>query len=334
MTPMMNNHTYRITLSNILLGLAGLVFILGIWWFGKNNLAQPTGLPEVSVVASPAFAKVSIEAKAVFVYDDKTGEEIYNKNANAQLPLASLTKIMTAVTALSFISEETILTIDSSFLQGEGDSGLFGDERWKLKDLLDLTLLVSSNDGADAIADAAGRAAIAMAQSQTATVSKAIAVSEPISNNLAREQFVEAMNKKAVDIGLTQTYFLNPTGLDENASLSGGYGSARDVAILFSRAIAKYPELFGATRYTSREIISLSDLKHDVKNTNTFVGSIPSLLGSKTGFTDLAGGNLVIAFDAGFDRPIIVSVLGSTEQGRFEDAEKLVYATLDYLDGR
>ena len=55
------------------------------------------------------------------------------------------------------------------------------------------------------------------------------------------------------------------------------------------------------------------------------------LIASKTGYTDLAGGNLVIAFDAGFNHPIIVSVLGSTIDGRFTDAEALVWAALAYL---
>jgi D-alanyl-D-alanine carboxypeptidase len=193
---------------------------------------------------------------------------------------------------------------------------LFGNERWKLKDLLDLTLLESSNDGANAIADNAGRISLAMASGQTAAVSAT--VPDQVSTEQARQQFVDEMNKKAAEIGLTQTYFLNPTGLDENASVSGGYGSAHDVAILFSNAITKYPELFGVTRYESRTLTSLSNLKHNVKNTNTFVGDLPSLLGSKTGYTDLAGGNLVIAFDAGPNHPIVVSVLGSTEKGRFE----------------
>jgi D-alanyl-D-alanine carboxypeptidase len=56
------------------------------------------------------------------------------------------------------------------------------------------------------------------------------------------------------------------------------------------------------------------------------------LLGSKTGLTDLAGGNLAVVFDAGFDHPVGVVVLGSSEKGRFEDVEKLVWSTIEYLN--
>ena len=66
---------------------------------------------------------------------------------------------------------------------------------------------------------------------------------------------------------------------------------------------------------------------HEAFNTNELVGDIPNLLGSKTGFTDLAGGNLTIAFDAGFDRPIIITVLGSTREGRFDDVATLIAAS-------
>ena len=70
---------------------------------------------------------------------------------------------------------------------------------------------------------------------------------------------------------------------------------------------------------------------HAVLNTNRETGELPLLIASKTGYTDLAGGNLVIAFDAGFNRPIIIAVLGSTAEERFTDVEKLVWATLAYL---
>ncbi|MDO8590757.1 MAG: hypothetical protein Q7R65_02125 [bacterium] len=297
------------------LGIAGIFFLILLFAFG--GLFSP---PEsVSLVPKPEipfeYAKLSLGAKAFYVYDAANHRELFSKNGDAQLPLASLTKVMTAVAALPILPESTVITINPEFLKSEGDSGLYNNERWRLRDLLDLTLLESSNDGANAIAAVAG----AMGQ-------------ENVPYDLEQKQFVDIMNKKASELGLTQTYFLNPTGLDESGSISGGYGSARDVANLFYYAISTHPSLFGITRYQNRKLDSLSSLEHEVKNTNTFVDKIPSLLGSKTGFTDLAGGNLVIAFGAGLNRPIVISVLGSTEQGRFEDAEKLVWATLAYFE--
>ena len=82
------------------------------------------------------------------------------------------------------------------------------------------------------------------------------------------------------------------------------------------------------TRYSSFIFAALSNIRHSVRNTNDSVNNIPGLIASKTGYTELAGGNLVFAFDAGINHPIIVSILGSTQEGRFVDAEKLVAASL------
>lgn len=296
--------------SSALLCVGTFLFLV----FGGKFLSVPAPKTDAPSAVPTTFTVLSLAARTVFVLDAKTGTEIWSLNPDTQLPLASLTKIMMAVTALSLAPASTTVTIDSRFLQSEGDSGLFGSERWRLDDLVDLTLVESSNDGASAIAAVVGAGGQGSAF-----------------YGLGQAQFVNAMNKKADELGLAQTYFLNPTGLDMSADVSGSYGSARDVATLFSYALRAYPKLFGATRYPSREFTSLSALKHTVKNTDTLVDRIPALLGSKTGYTDLAGGNLVIAFAAGPERPIVISVLGSTEQGRFDDVEKLVWAALSYL---
>jgi D-alanyl-D-alanine carboxypeptidase len=69
-------------------------------------------------------------------------------------------------------------------------------------------------------------------------------------------------------------------------------------------------------------------------NTNKAIDLLPNVIASKTGFTDLAGGNLVVAFDAGIAHPIIIAVLGSSFDGRFDDMTKLVNSTIEYLSGR
>lgn len=289
--------------------------VLLLFLFPTSPRQAPNALSAAVIESVPSpFESVTLEAKAAYVLDANTGEELFSLNGDSQLPLASLTKVMTAVTALSLIPEYTTITIDRSFLVPEGDSGLFVDEQWKLADLLNLTLITSSNDGARAVAAAVGAFA-----KQTENY------------NIGKDEFIRLMNKKAKDLGLTQTFFINETGLDENNSISGSYGSARDVAHLFKYAVTEFPEVFKETAEREASIISQSNLEHKVSNTNKGVNSIPRLLGSKTGFTDLAGGNLVIAFDAGFSRPIIVSVLGSTQEGRFSDAEALVWAALEYL---
>jgi D-alanyl-D-alanine carboxypeptidase len=125
-------------------------------------------------------------------------------------------------------------------------------------------------------------------------------------------------------------HFTNETGLDEKDA-SGGYGTARDMAYLIAWALHNDPHLFEATTEESASFTSLSDKTHIAKNTDEIVNKIPSLIASKTGYTELAGGNLAIAFDAGLQRPIVVVVLGSSIEGRFKDVETLVQASFEYL---
>jgi len=136
------------------------------------------------------------------------------------------------------------------------------------------------------------------------------------------------MNVKTEEMGLLRTYFFNESGLDVSEEVSGSYGTAKDVAQLLAFAIEYKPALLEATSRDRFSVSSLDNIDHMATNTNPIVGSIPGLFASKTGFTDLAGGNLMIAFDAGIMRPIVIAILGSSIDGRFEDMEKLVQASL------
>ena len=138
------------------------------------------------------------------------------------------------------------------------------------------------------------------------------------------------MNKKAKELNLKQTYFLNESGLDiDEKSLSGSYGSAQDVAMLFDYMVRNKPEILEVTSYNKLELKSEDNKIHNTENTNEIINKIPWVIASKTGYTDLAGGNLVVAFDNGMMRPIIISVLGSTKEGRFKDMKKLVDIVMD-----
>jgi len=166
-----------------------------------------------------------------------------------------------------------------------------------LSDIFKAALVSSSNNAAQAIA--------------TRT--------EDFMNN---ESFLEAMNIKAKELKLNQTYFLNETGLDVSDIVGGAYGSAVDIVSLISYAAKTSPSLFEIT--TKEEI-------GDFKNTNITVGSTTQIILSKTGFTDLANGNLAVIFDAGFGHPVAVVVLSSSKEGRFTDVDKLINATFKYL---
>jgi serine-type D-Ala-D-Ala carboxypeptidase (penicillin-binding protein 5/6) len=253
------------------------------------------------------FDTVALTAKAAVVLDVNSGKLLYAKNPDLPLPLASLTKIMTAITAEKIAKGMDRISINEDALTAEGDSGLKVASAWKTRNLIDYFLVVSSNDGARALAGAAAA--------------------------WSKQDFVSEMNRTGKEIGLSNSTFFNEHGLDRGREemRAGAYGSAQDMAKLFQYALKNYPEVLEATRYPELLIKDENNDSYIATNTNLAVNSIPSLIASKTGYTDLAGGNLIIAFDAGLEQPVIIVVLGSTQEGRFEDIMKLVNETVRYV---
>ena len=142
---------------------------------------------------------------------------------------------------------------------------------------------------------------------------------------------VSCRTERGRALGLSSTSFNNPTGLDLNGETEpSAMSSARDVTKLFAYMLKHHPELLEATRLEAISRSSQDRRTYAIENTNQIVDDIPLLIASKTGFTDTAGGNLVIAFDAGLGHPIIITVLGSSPEGRFSDAQQLIEATLRY----
>lgn len=295
----------------ILAAALAILLILSLVFGLKSNRGD-SSIP--SEIVSQPFSEVHLVAKAAYVYDIRTGTVLFAKNENTRLPLASLTKIMSALVAEDLSPLYGTITVSNEALSSEGDSGLYDGEKWSLKDLLDFSLLTSSNDGMRAVALSLG------------ALSKAGAGPEEIIND-----FVGEMNIKAGELGLKNTYFWNETGLDESDVKGGAYGTARDVSTLMAHILANYPELFAATRETTATITSLDNRAHVANNTNNIADEIPGLLASKTGFTDTAGGNLAIVFDPELGRPIVISILGSTGDGRFEDMRILIGAVMTYI---
>lgn len=277
-------------------------------------LAPRPAPPPVDVAAVPeqavaenAYDGVVLVGKAAIVYDLATGETLFERNAKAQLPLASLTKLLTIYAASDTLTPDTLVSITDSALTADGETGFTAGESFRYGDLARLALVSSSNDATTAIAEAA-----------------AAKRSMPGRNLLAAA---------AAAVGLSQTYALNGTGLDESVSVSGGYGSAADIARLAGALLAKAPEIARASVEPSLSIQSVAGVTHTLPNTNPDVIRIPNILLSKTGFTDLAGGNLVVVYDAAIGHPIAIVVLGSTLDGRFSDVELLLDRTLDRFAG-
>jgi D-alanyl-D-alanine carboxypeptidase (penicillin-binding protein 5/6) len=253
------------------------------------------------------FTDIDLKAESVYVWDVQNQRALYTKNPDTQLPLASVTKLMTALLAHELVEGDSSIPITLSAIKQDGGSGFSDGESFTLKKLLDLTLLSSSNDGAYAIASAVG--------AQLSSDAKPDA-----------KLFVQAMNIRAQELGLTQTYFRNPTGLDISETEGGAYGSARDMTFLMEYILINYPDILERTQEQFAYISNTQGQSHAFENTNPAINSIQGLIGSKTGYTELAGGNLVIAFDAAFNRPVVVVTLGSTPSGRFNDVLVLAEA--------
>ncbi|MBI2086570.1 MAG: D-alanyl-D-alanine carboxypeptidase [Candidatus Zambryskibacteria bacterium] len=264
--------------------------------------------------ASGEFPVLDVKAKSAYIYDVRTKTVLFALNENIRLPLASLSKLMAALVAYELSPDYGTVMVTREAIATEGDSGLKAGERWSLKNLLDFSLLSSSNDGIKAVALSLG------------ALSRAEAGPEEIVDD-----FVRKMNYKAAELDLKNTYFWNETGLDESEVKGGAYGTAKDLTALMEYIISYYPEMLEATRQPSATFKS-DKYNHAIKNTNALADEIPNLLGSKTGFTSTAGGNLTFAFDPELGRPIIVTILGSTEKGRFEDAKALINATMQYIN--
>jgi len=300
---------YR-ALAVVLGGTAGLALLIqGLLSFALGAEAQTVseGIEEIrSVKIANPFEAISLEARAAYVVELKTGTVLYAKNENQKLPLASITKLMTTLIARENFSEDFVATITKDDLSVMGDSGLHPGERWKLHDILNVMLLVSSNDAAHAVSGLIG---------------------QENDIDIRRGVFIQKMNEKARFLGLEQMEFFNESGLDVSGSQNGGYGSARNVAMLFAELWKKYPDAIEITAHKDARIYSQDNIAHILPNTNEIVGSIPGLIASKTGFTDMSGGNLTVIFDRGMGDPVLAVVLGSSYKGRFDDVQKLVFAS-------
>ena len=212
---------------------------------------------------NPDFPSVS--AQSAIVLETSGGNIVYEKNAHLRLPMASTTKIMTAIVALEYSDPSLLVKIPSSAVGIEGSSiYLYDGEILSMEHLLYALLLESANDAAIAIA---------------------IAVSGTV------DAFVELMNLKAISLGLTSTHFTNPHGLDHEEH----YTTASDLANLAAYCIQN--DLFRTIVSTQRMTIPLHDQEgvRLLLNHNRLLRSYEGAIGLKTGFTKRSGRCLVSA---------------------------------------
>ena len=202
---------------------------------------------------------VQTSAKSAFLCERGSGRVIYSKNADQRMPMASTTKIMTALTALSAADPDSVATVSKNAEGTEGSSMyLRAGEKVTLRELLYGLMLSSGNDAA-------------------------VAVAEHVSGSTAA--FADLMNRKAAELGLTNTHFENPNGLDS----AGHYTTAAELAKIMDAALSN--ELF-------REITSCKSKKTEravYTNHNKLLFMYDGVYSGKTGFTKKDGRCLVSA---------------------------------------
>ncbi|MBM3272438.1 D-alanyl-D-alanine carboxypeptidase [Candidatus Kaiserbacteria bacterium] len=301
-------------------GFATLVFVFAgsaIFTATFLSSAAPDPRPAYAAVAAAeiipppptAFDEVEISARSAYVMDISSGGVMYSKEPDLQWPLASLTKVPLALAVAEVLAPDDVIIIPYDTNPIGSPKRLAKNSRWRAQDIIDLTLAASSNEGAAILAAAADER-----------------LRERYPQAPHGEAAVWRMNHITRQLKLPHSYFLNPTGLDESTTQSGSYGTARDMAYLFAYAASSSPDTFLATTRKSVTISSLDDETASAQNTDEALDAIPGIILGKTGYTELAGGNLAIVFRTATGHHIVAVVLGSTQQGRFADMKTLVRA--------
>lgn len=242
-------------------------------------------------VPRPADPK-GIEAKTAIVLDAQTGLRLWSREAERRRLIASTTKMMTALVAISRTTPSQMLTA-TNYRGDAGESllGLKPGEKMSAQDLIAGLMLESGNDAADTLA--AGTAS-------------------------SRAAFVSAMNRRARAMGLTRTRFTNPIGLDA----TGNYSTASDLAQLARNGL-KVPRFSNVVKKSHATLRSGSTVRR-ITNRNPLVGKYPWATGVKTGHT-LAAGYLLVGSAKKLDSQVISVVTGEpTEATRENDSAALL----------
>ncbi len=238
-----------------------------------------------------------VEAKSCILIEQSTGEVLREMNADDELPIASVTKIMTMLLIMEQVDsgalklDDMVSVSENAMSYGGSTMFLEAGEQLSVNDMLKGIAVASANDGC-------------------------VAMSEHIAGS--ESAFVDMMNKRAKELGMEHTRFVNTNGLDEE----GHYSSARDVAIM-SRELLKHPKI---TDYTSIWTDELRGGKFKLANTNKLIRFYTGANGLKTGSTSEA----LCCLSASAERDgmqLIAVVLGApTSAKRFSSAKSL----LDY----
>ena len=239
--------------------------------------------------------KPEISAKSALVLDLDSKKVIYEKNPKEKLAFASLAKIMTAIIALENPKKDNKYLVSQKDLVGENSMGLEAGEVLSLEELLYGLILPSGNDAAETLAS---------------------------NYKGGRKEFIKAMNDKAKALGLKDTNFTNPSGLEGDGAQ---YSTAYDLMVMTEYAMANFPVFAKVVSTFQINIESTSLHKaYFLENETNLISSYPGVKGVKTGYTPEAGFCLVTYLD--YNGHKIIGVLLGSENRRQEMKDLLDYS--------
>lgn len=254
---------------------------------------EPAFVAEMEPPAKESFPQVpdgvrSRAALAVHVAGGLSGRILLENNKDVRLPVASLTKLMTAWVALDRynVSQKTLISAAAMAQVGEQGS-LKEGEALSVRNLLFISLIESSNRAAYALAEIMGV-----------------------------ENFVAAMNEKASALGMANTHFADSTGLSNDS-----YSTAQDIAMLSQHLFENYPLFKEIIRYRTYSLYVDGIFHHTLENTNKMLGE-HGVVGGKTGWTNEARGCFMAIQEHGRDNYTLSVILGAED--RFLEMEKLI----------
>lgn len=276
-----------------------LLFYPGNYWlthvFSQADLWREKPAPQFALHSIPEVNKnapyPSITAEGVYITDFSSFTPIFEQNSKQKLYPASTVKIITALVVADVFKPTDVITVTKQITKEDQPDwqlmGLVTGEKITVENLLYGTLVYSANDAAFTLANAYGY-----------------------------DAFIEKMNEKAGSLGMKNSHFKNPIGIDDAEQLTTPYDLA-----LAARALLQNSYL---AKFVSTKEITISDTDykyfHKLSNVNELLGKVVGIGGLKTGYTELAGQNLVSFYKKNGNQYIIV-VLKSLD--RFEDTRIL-----------
>ncbi|MFA6183676.1 MAG: hypothetical protein WC682_01075 [Parcubacteria group bacterium] len=280
----------------------------------EESLVSKYNFPVASYIpvkkAQAADLTIS-RAHSSIILDADSGTILHFENAKEERQIASLTKIMTAILVVENIKdlENEAVTIDEEAVYADGtkigcpSSGNCIGNRLKIGEVISVSSLFKAM-----LMNSANDSAIALAKHIGGT----------------QEKFAEMMNDKVKELGLKNSHFMTPSGLEIDGKETEGYSSAYDIARITAYSM-RYKIIWDTFRMRNTTIYSMDGkTSHDIINTDRLLDEMPQCLGTKTGFTPLAGKSLMLAAEDSTKKHRIIAVV-LDDPYMWEDIKEMAY---------